>query len=131
MWGIAHAFPLPNRVRGHASPRCSSCCPPQVCLAHADGELAVVGYGSARALATCRTAHFAAALLSLRMPGGAAEGGAGAYQRLAYLGDAQTVHVRDLATGADSVVIRHGSRTDWLVRSRALSTSSAWQVGKH
>lgn len=130
IWGIAVASPLPGlqsnrRVRWRALPSCSCCCHPQVCLAHADGELAVVGYGSARALATCRTAHFSAALLSLRLRGGVAEGGAVAGQRLAYLGDAQTVQVRNLATGADAAAIRHSSRIDWLVRSRKLSTNSS------
>ena len=109
-------MPLPSR----------SCCHPQACLAHTDGELAVVGYGSARALATCRTAHFSAALLSLRLSAGAVEGRAGACQRLAYLYDAQTVHVRDLATGVDVAAIRHGSRIDWLVSSRALS--NRWKL---
>lgn len=125
IWGIAAALPLPGLqqssrgVQQPPLPSCSCCGQPQVCLAHADGELAVVAYGSARALATCRTAHFRAALLSLRMPGGAAEdGGPGACQRLAHLGDAQTVHVRDLATGAEMATMRHGSRIDWLVCSR-------------
>lgn len=40
---------------------------PQACMLHADGELVLVGYGSTRVLATCRTAHFSPALLSLRL----------------------------------------------------------------
>ena len=94
-------------------------------------------HGSARVLATCRTAHFSAALLSLRLPEGAAGSRAGACQRLAYLGDAQTVHVRDLAQGADMAAIRHGSRINWLVRPQALSTRwklyglTTMQVCKH
>lgn len=36
-------------------------------MLHADGELMLVGYGSTRVLATCRTAHFSPALLSLRL----------------------------------------------------------------
>ena len=123
-WGVAAAVPLhglqSNRWgRWRALPSFSCCCHPQVCLAHADGELAVLKYSSAHVTATLRTAHFRAALLSLRLPDGAAEGGAGACQRLAYLGDAETVRVRDLATGADVAAIEHGSRIDWLVCCRA------------
>lgn len=126
-WDVAAPSPLPDAQQQEcplACPSCSSFCHPQVCLAHADGELAVVAYGSARALAACRTAHFNAALLSLRLPSCAAVSGASACQRMAYLGDARTVHIRDLVTGADVAVIRHGSRIDWLVCDWALS--SAW-----
>ncbi|KXS17578.1 hypothetical protein M427DRAFT_121993 [Gonapodya prolifera JEL478] len=83
---------------------------PQVCMIFSSGELSLVEYGVNDTLATCRTEFMNPHLISVRLN----ERKNDEVKRLAYLADAQTIHVQDLVAGVVISVIVHDSRVDWL-----------------
>jgi hypothetical protein len=88
-----------------------------VCLVHRAGELAIVEYGCPGPLATCRTEHASPYLLSVVLA--EARGALPAARAAAYLVDAQTARLLDLATGQALATVSHDARIDWLVRGVA------------
>ena len=102
---------------------------PKVCMVYGAGELTLVEYGRNEPLGSCRTEHMSPHLVSVRVnerppveamvPGGAAATGAGGLdavdnKKLAYMLDAATIRVMDLATGSPLATVAVEGRVDWL-----------------
>lgn len=105
---------------------------PSVCMVYRAGELTLVEYGKTEVLGVCRTEHMSRHLVSVRvnerlsaaererLAKAAADQAAGrgvdapSNKKIAYLMDAQTIHVLDLATGAAVATTSHDARIDWL-----------------
>ena len=105
---------------------------PKVCMVYGAGELTLVEYGRNEPLGSCRTEHMTPHLVSVRVnerppvdamvPGGAASGAGGRLaandgvdnKKLAYMLDAATVRVIDLASGAPLATVAHDGKVDWV-----------------
>lgn len=92
-------------------------------LVYAAGELQVIEYGRNEIIGACRTEHMSPHLISVRVDErpprrgtdieGAAFGGVGdptPNRKIAFLLDAQTVRVLDLATGLTAATVTHDTK---------------------
>jgi hypothetical protein len=111
---VASATADPQRRQPQPQARFPAALPtPQVCLVYRAGELAVIEYGCPEVLATCRTEHASPYLLSVVLA--EARGALPPARAAAYLVDAQTARLLDLATGQALATVSHDARIDWLV----------------
>lgn len=102
---------------------------PPVCLIFRAGELTVLAYGSNEVLGWARTEYMSPHLISVQMPDNAnfasnpAADSANSCQRLlAYLLDAQTIRVMNLASNAVLASLSHDCSIDWLELNPAATT---------
>eukprot|EP00055_Hartaetosiga_balthica_P012104 m.57788 g.57788 ORF g.57788 m.57788 type:complete len:1739 (-) comp7836_c0_seq1:151-5367(-) len=86
---------------------------PRCCLIFSAGELSVVEYGVDEILGSIRTEHMSPHVLSLCV-GGRASLNEEDNKLIAFLIDARTLCVVDLATGSNVATIDHDSKIDWI-----------------
>jgi len=88
---------------------------PAVALVARAGELTVVEFGTTSSLAAVRTEHVARSTVSVRLlPAVEGQHARPARKRLAYLPDAASLAVLDMASGNTLLHVAHDARVEWL-----------------